>query len=176
LKPDAPAAKAGIRDGDVILELNGQPVESANDLRLRVSQSAPGTTVKLAVSRDGKVQDVSVTLGELPPDKLAQENPGESGNSGGLEGVNVEELTPDTLEQLQLPSATRGVVVTNVDASSAAAAAGLGRGDVIQEVNHKPVHDIAEYKQAVAAAGKQPVLLLVNLQGGVTQYMVIESQ
>jgi len=87
----------------------------------------------------------------------------------------VEELTPDTLGQLQLPSGTRGVVVTNVDPSSAAAAAGLDRGDVIQEVNHKPVHNIAEYKQAVAAAGKQPVLLLVNLQGGVTQYMVIES-
>jgi serine protease Do len=175
LKPDAPAAKAGLRDGDVILELNGQPVESANDLRLRVSQSAPGTTVKLAVSRDGKVQDVNVTLGELPPDKLAEDNSGPSENSGGLEGVNVEELTPDTLQQLQLPSGTRGVVVTNVDASSAAAAAGLDRGDVIEEVNHKPVHNITEYKQAVAAAGKQPVLLLVNLQGGVTQYMVIES-
>jgi serine protease Do len=175
LKPDAPAAKAGLRDGDVILELNGQTVESANDLRLRVSQSAPGTTVKLAVSRDGKVQDVNVTLGELPPDKLAEDNSGPSENSGGLEGVNVEELTPDTLQQLQLPSGTRGVVVTTVDPSSAAAAAGLDRGDVIQEVNHKPVHNIAEYKQAVAAAGKQPVLLLVNLQGGVTQYMVIES-
>jgi serine protease Do len=175
LKPDAPAAKAGLRDGDVILELNGQPVESANDLRLRVSQSAPGTTVKLAVSRDGKVQDVNVTLGELPGDKLAEDNSGPSENSGGLEGVNVEELTPDTLQQLQLPSATRGVVVTNVDPSSSAAAAGLDRGDVIQEVNHKPVHNIAEYKQAVAAAGKQPVLLLVELQGGVTNYMVIES-
>src|ERR1700728_1557531 len=175
LKPDAPAAKAGLRAGDVVLELNGQPVESANDLRLRVSQSAPGTTVKLAVSRDGKVEDVNVTLGELPPDKLAEDNSGPSENSGGLEGVNVEELTPDTLQQLQLPSGTRGVVVTNVDPSSAAAAAGLDRGDVIQQVNHKPVHNIAEYKQAVAAAGKQPVLLLVNLQGGVTQYMVIES-
>jgi serine protease Do len=131
--------------------------------------------VKLEVSRDGKVQDVNVTLGELPPDKLAENSSGPSENSGGLEGVNVEELTPDTLGQLQLPSGTRGVVVTNVDPSSAAAAAGLDRGDVIQEVNHKPVHNIAEYKQAVAAAGKQPVLLLVNLQGGVTQYMVIES-
>src|SRR6202167_3859058 len=168
LKPDAPAAPDRLKKGDVILELNGQPVESANDLQLRVSQSAPGTAVKLAYSRDGKVEHDNVTLGELPPDKLAEDNSGPSENSGGLEGVNVEELTPDTLQQLQLPSGTRGVVVTNVDPSSAAAAAGLDRGDVIQEVNHKPVHNIAEYKQAVAAAGKQPVLLLVNLQGGVT--------
>ena len=65
--------------------------------------------------------------------------------------------------------------MTSVDPSSAAAAAGLDRGCVIQEVNHKPVHNVAEYKQALAAAGKQSVLLLVNLQGGVTQFMVIEA-
>jgi serine protease Do len=175
LKPDAPAAKAGLRDGDVILDLNGQPVESANDLRLRISQTAPGTSVKLEVSRDGKVQDVNVTLGELP-DKIAEETPGESsGSSDGLEGVNVQELTPDALQELQLPAGTRGVVVTSVDPASAAAAAGLDRGCVIQEVNHKPVHNVAEYKQALASAGKQSVLMLVTVPGGATQYMVIES-
>jgi serine protease Do len=175
IKPDTPVAKAGLRDGDVILTLNGQAVESANDLRLRISQTPPGTDVKLGVWRDGRSQDFSVTLGTLPGETNAQEKPGES-SGGGLEGVSVEELTPDTLQQLQLPEGTRGVVVTSVDPSSAAAAAGLDRGDVIQEVNHKPVHSVSEYKQAVAAAGKQPILLLVELQGGVTQYMVIESQ
>ena len=174
LKSDAPAAKAGLKDGDVILTLNGQPVESANDLRLRVSQTAPGTAVKLGISRDGKAQDVNVTLGELPGDKMAESKPGESG-SGGLEGVSVQDLDAQTLEQLQLPQGTRGVVVTEVDPSSAAAAAGLDRSDVIVEVNHKAVHNVSEYKQAVAAAGKGSLLLLVEGQGGVTQYMVIES-
>jgi serine protease Do len=174
LKPDAPAAKAGLRDGDVILTLNGQPVESANDLRLRISQTAPGSSVKLGISRDGKTQDVSVTLGELPQDASTAEAPGESGG-GGLEGVNVQELTPDIAKELQLAPGTRGVVVGTVDPSSAAAAAGLSRGDVIQEVNHKPVHNITEYKQALAAAGKQSVLLLVN-EGGATRFVVIESQ
>jgi serine protease Do len=174
LKSDAPAAKAGLRDGDVILELNGQLVQSANDLRLRISQTAPGTSVKLQISRDGRVQDVNVTLGELPGDKSAEEKPGES-SGGGLEGVNVQELTPDALEELQLPAGTHGVVVTSVDPSSAASAAGLDRGNVIQEVNHKPVHNVAEYKQAVSVAGNQSVLLLVSEPGGVTQYMVIES-
>ena len=174
LKPDAPAAKAGLRDGDVILAVNGQPVESGNDLRLRISQTAPGTSVKLQVSRDGKIQDVNVTLGELPGEKNAEEKPGES-STGGLEGVNVQELTPDALEELQLPAGTRGVVVTSVDPSSVAAAAGLDRGDVIQEVNHRPVHNVDEYKQAVSSAGNRSVLLLVSEPGGVTQYMVIES-
>jgi len=174
LKPDAPAAKAGLKNGDVILELNGQPVESANDLRLRISQTAPGSSVRLEVSRDGKTQDMSVTLGELPTDKSAEEQPGES-TGGGLDGVHVQDLTPETAEELQLAPGTRGVVVESVDPSSAAAAVGLQRGDVIQEVNHKPVHNITEYKQELAAAGKQPVLLLVN-QGGVTHYVVIESR
>lgn len=174
LKPDAPAGRAGLRNGDVILKLNGQPVESANQLRLRVSQTAPGTSVNLEISREGKTQDVSVTLGELPTDKSAEEAPGEK-ETGGLEGVEAQELTPDIAQELQLTPGTHGVVVSSVDPSSAAAAAGLSRGDLIQEVNHKPVHSVTEYKQALAAAGKQPVLLLVN-EGGVTQYVVIESR
>jgi serine protease Do len=174
LKPDAPAARAGLKNGDVILELNGQPIESANDLRLRISQTAPGSSVKLEVSRGGKTQNMDVTLAELPPDKSAEQAPGES-ESGGLDGVDVQELTPDAMQELQLAPGTHGVVVESVDPSSAASSVGLQRGDVIQEVNHQPVRNIAEYKQALAAAGKQPVLLLVN-SGGVTHYEVIESR
>lgn len=171
VEPDTPAAKAGLRRGDVILSLDGQPVNSANDLRLRISQTAPGTAVKLGVSRDGKMQDFSVTLGELP-DKVAQEGAGNESSPGGLEGVEVQGLTPDIAQQLQLPAGTKGVVVTSVDPSSPAASE-LNRGDVIQEVNHKPVTNGQEYRQAIAAAGNQPVLLLVN-RGGATQFVVIE--
>ena len=173
VEPDTPAAKAGLRRGDVILSLNGQPVNSANDLRLRISQTAPGTTVKLGVSRDGKMQDFSVTLGELPPDKVAQEGGGNESGPGGLQGVQVQNLTPDIAQQLQLAPGTKGVVVTAVDPSSPADSE-LNRGDVIQEVNHKPIADVEQYRQAIASAGNQPVLLLVN-RGGATQYVVIES-
>jgi serine protease Do len=172
VEPHTPAAKAGLKRGDVILTLNGEPVNSANDLRLRISQTAPGSSVKLGVSRDGKMQDVSVTLGELPPDKVAQEGAGKESNPGGLEGVEVQGLTPDIAQQLQLPVGTKGVVVTSVDPSSPAASE-LNRGDIIQEVNHKPVASVEQYRQAIASAGNQPVLLLVN-RGGATQYVVIE--
>ena len=87
----------------------------------------------------------------------------------------MQELTPDIEQQLNLPAGTRGVVITSVDPSSDAAAAGLSQGDVIQEVNHKPVNNIEQYRQALAGSGKQPVLLLVN-HGGVTNYIVIGSQ
>jgi len=174
ISPDAPAAHAGLKRGDVILELNGQSISSANELRLRISQTAPGTSVKLGVSRDGKMQDFNVTLAELPPDKTAPEGPGES-SGGGLEGVDVQNLSADIAQQLQLRPGTHGVVVTSVDPASAAAAAGLSRGDVIQEVNHKPVTNIEEYKQALAAAGNKSVLLLVN-QGGVSHFVAVEPQ
>ena len=171
VSPDSPASKAGLKRGDVILKVNGQSVDSANDLRLRISQTPPGTDVKLQISRDGKVQDVAVDLGEFP-EKEANATPGQS-NSGGLQGVNVQDLTPDLAQQLNLPAGIHGVVVSDVDPSSPAAA-DLQRGDVIQEVNHKPISNVEQYNQAVSAAGNQPVLLLVN-RGGVTQYVVVET-
>lgn len=170
---DTPAAKSGLKSGDVITELNGQPVEAANQLQVQISQMAPGSTVKMKIWRDGKSQDVDVTLGELP-EKAEAAEPGQN-SEGALEGVDVQNLTSDLAQQLNLPPSTKGVVVTQVDPSSQAASAGLDRGMVIQEVNHKPVNNITQYKQALSGSNNGSVLLLVN-QGGVTRYMVVESR
>lgn len=170
---DTPAAKAGLKSGDVVTELNGEPVIAANQLQVQISQMAPGTSVKMKVWRDGKSQDVTVTLGELP-EKAEAAEPGQT-SEGALEGVDVQNLTSDIAQQLNLPANVKGVVVTQVDPSSPAAAAGLDRGMLIQEVNHKPVANISQYKQALTGATNGSVLLLVN-QGGVTRYMVVESR
>jgi serine protease Do len=172
VSPNTPASRAGLKKGDIILKLNGQPVDSRNQLTLQVSQTPPGTPVKLTIWRDGKMQDVNVTLGELPENTAKNEGE-ESNSNGALEGVNVENITPDIAQQLNLPSGTQGVVVTDVDPSSQAATTGLSRGDVIQEVNHKPVHNVEEYNQAIASSGKKPVLLLIN-HGGRTTFIVVE--
>jgi serine protease Do len=172
VSPDTPAARAGLKKGDVILKLNGEPVDSRNQLTLRVSQTPPGTSVKLGVWHDGKLEDVKVTLGELPEKSAKLEGEETTGNSA-LEGVDVDEITPDIAQDLKLPSGTHGVVVTSVDPASPAATTGLSRGDVIQEVNHKPVHSVAEYNQAITSSGKKPVLLLVN-HGGRTTFIVVE--
>jgi serine protease Do len=174
VSPNTPASKAGLQKGDVIVKLNGQAVSDYVDLRLRISQMAPGTSVNLDVWRDGKTKDYTVALGELPEKTEAADNSGtESG--GGLEGVEVDELTPEIAQQLNLGAAVHGVVVTAVDPSSPAAAAQppIGRGDVIQEINHKPIRNVSDYRQAIASAGSQPVLLLVN-HGGVTGYSVVQ--
>jgi serine protease Do len=173
VSPNTPAASAGLKKGDVIVKLNGQAVSDNNDLRNTISQMAPGTTVKLDIWRDGKTQDYNVTLGELPAEKAAAEGSEETG-SGEIQGIEVQEVNPDILQQLNLPAGTRGVVVTSVDPSSAAAAAGVSRGDVIQEINHKPVASAAQYKQLMAGASGQPILLLVD-SAGITHYVVVEA-
>ncbi len=154
------------------MKLNGEPVDSRNQLTLRVSQTPPGTPIKLTVWRDGKMQDTSLTLGELPEKSAKSEGEEAAGNSA-LEGVDVQEITPEIAQQLNLAVGTHGVVVSSVDPSSPAAATGLNRGDIIQEVNHKPVNNVDEYNQAIASSGKQPVLLLVN-HGGRTAFIVVE--
>lgn len=179
VEPNTPASKAGLKSGDIILKVNGQTVTTNNDLRLRISQTQPGTPVKLEVFRDGKTFDTSLTLAEYPAETANNNTPvqGNEGTSGGLKGVQVQSLTSDLSAQLKLPSGTHGVVITSVDPDSAAAAANLNRGDVIEEVNHKPVTSVDSYRQAVASAANQPMLLLVyNAQAGGTEYVVVQPQ
>src|SRR5271156_5569123 len=175
VSPDTPAAQAGLKKGDVILQVNGQPVNAPNQLQVQISQFAPGTPIKLQLWHNGASQNVSLKLAELSE----HDDKPVSGETTGaaLEGVQVQDLTSDIGQQLNLPTGTRGVVVTSVDPSSPAAAAQppLRRGDVIQEINHKPIGSTSDYQQALSGAEKQPVLILLN-HGGVTGYAVVEPR
>jgi len=170
-----PAAQAGLKKGDVILQVNGQPVNASNQLRVQISQFAPGTSIKLQIWRNSGTQDVSLKLAELN-EKEEKQATGET-SGAALEGVQVQDLTSDISQELNLAPGTHGVVVTSVDAASPAAAAQppLSRGDVIQEINHKPINNTSDFQQAMSGADKQPVLLLVN-HGGVTGYVVVEPR
>jgi len=173
VSPDTPAAKAGMQKGDIVTALNGQPLTAANQLQVQISQMEPGASAKLTIWRDGKSRDLTVNLGELP--ETAEKAGTGKENQGALEGVEVRDLTPDVAQQLNLPSSTHGVVVTQVDPSSPAASVGLDRGMVIQEVNRKSVTTVKQYRDALAGLGDKQVLLLVN-QGGVSRYLVVESR
>jgi serine protease Do len=170
---DTPASRAGLKKGDVILKVNGEPVGAMNQLHVQIAQFAPGTQIKLQIWRNGSTQDVSVKLDEFKDqdEKVASAEV----TGAALEGVQVQDLSSDIIQQLNLPAGTHGVVVTSVDPSSAAGAAQLNRGDVIQEVNHKPISNTSDYQQALSGVGKQAVLLLVN-HGGVTGYVVVEPR
>lgn len=171
VKADGPAARAGLVSGDVILEMNGQPVMDSKTLRLQISQSPPGEVMRLKVRRGTEDRDMTVTLGELPVE-AAQASP-ENEDANLLRGLPVEGLTPEIRQQLDLPAGTRGVVVTQVDSNSPAATSGVREGDVIVEVNRRPVHSVQEFTQAASSAGKQSVLVRI-LRDGSGFYLVIQ--
>ncbi|MGB6200154.1 MAG: DegQ family serine endoprotease [Candidatus Acidiferrales bacterium] len=172
---DGPAGKAGLQRGDAIISLNGKPVEDASTLRLAIASTPPGQTVQLGIQRGSSKQTVSVTLGELPETPEAASATGGDQTPNALAGVQVQALTSEIAEQLGLPAETHGVVVTDVDQSSAAAEASLQRGDVIQEVNRQPVTSVDQYNRAVKAANGQQILLLVNTAGH-TRYIAISTE
>jgi serine protease Do len=174
VSPDSPGAKAGLQKGDVITSLNGQKIADYTDLRLRISQTAPGTKINIDVYRNGQKQQMNATLGEFP-EKAQTAEKSEPGEAPTLEGVQVENLTSEITQQLNLPAGTRGVVITRVDPDSAAAETGLQRGDVIQEVNRKPVNSVEQFRAAVRGAANQPLLLLIN-RGGSSSYVVISPK
>jgi serine protease Do len=170
VEPNSPAQRGGLLAGDVVTHVNGEPVADAGQLRLRISQTPPGTAVKLRVHRQGADKELTVTLERLP-DSLGGVTDGEddgplgSGASSPLEGVSVDQLTPEIARQLEMPRGATGVVVTSVERGTPAAEAGLRRGDVITQVNQKSVSNPREFEQALGRAG-EPVLLLVNRGGG----------
>lgn len=174
VEPGQPAARAGVRPGDIITEFQGRQIEDPGQLRNLIAQTAPGATVKLKVWRDGAMRELSATLGEV-----ARSTPTGAGDRpeaarSALAGVRVENLTPDLLRRLVLPPETRGVVAADLAADSNAAEAGLRHGDVIVEINRQPVGSVTEYGAAVQKAGKKNVLLRVRRAEG-ARYIAVPA-
>jgi serine protease Do len=161
--PGGAADKAGIKRGDVIMSYQGRPVVDTNSFRNEIAATKPGTTIALQVLRDGRTSEMKATLAENAPAKNARRaGDGESEGEGSAKyGMTVEPITPDIARQLDLDRETRGVVITGVDPSGAAASAGLREGDVIQQVNGKPVATAEEVRSALNATGEKPAVLLI---------------
>ncbi len=158
-----PAAKAGIRPGDVIVDVNGKPVADRNALVKIIMATKPGTTVPIKVVQDKQEKNLSVTVEELDLEAESGTRPeGEAEESGGGFGITLGPLGADMARRLQVPAGTRGVLVTDVEASSAAARAGIRPGDVILQVNRRAVESVSDASRALSAVpvGRSAFLLV----------------
>jgi serine protease Do len=185
VEPDAPGAKAGLRTGDVITELDGKPVTDAGQLQMTVGQKRPGETIHLLVMRDSKPTSVAVKLEALGGGRGTGTAGGEHGK--GRWGLSLGDLTPDVRNELQeqgpepgpgqAQGPVHGAVVEDVQPGSPADNAGLQRGDVIMEVNRHSVKSASEVAQALSGvASGQDALVLVWSNGGSTFRVLHPSQ
>jgi len=168
---DGPAEAAGLKQGDVIVEFDGKPVNDSAELPLLVARTPVGKKVNVKVLRDKKTESFDVTIAELKDEEEGQQGGGSSSEDLGLA---VQTLTPDLAENLGIERNLKGVVVTQVDPGGPAGDAGLRRGDVILEVNRSPVKDVSAYKKALQSAGKGKSVLFLVRRGDNTIFLAVK--
>ncbi|HYG33372.1 MAG TPA: PDZ domain-containing protein, partial [Clostridia bacterium] len=174
--PKGPAEKAGLKSGDMILEFNGKKVTDSRHLKLEVARVRPGTAVPVKILRDGATKTLDVTVKEMPgTERLAQNDDQKAEDEGTLNGVTVADLDNQARQQFEVPNNVKGVVVTDVDPNSTAAEAGLRPGDVIQEINRKPVRAADEAVKMTENPSDKTTLLRVWRDGGSRWVVVDES-
>jgi serine protease Do len=167
---DGPADKAGVKVGDVIIEFDGKEVKDSSDLPIIVARTPVDRRARMKVLRDKKEITLTVSVGELKDEEVVASAP----EKGEL-GLTVQRLTPQMAESLGLDK-SEGVVVSAVEPGSTADEAGIRRGDVIVEVDRKPVRNLDEYKKAVAAIRKGRGILFLVRRGDSTLFLALKPQ
>jgi serine protease Do len=150
VQPRSPAQNAGLRNGDVIVAVDGKPVQDTRHLIDYVSAKAPGANVELTFQRNGKTMDATVSLQERPEAAQVAAVPieGESSETEWL-GMQFQDLTPGLREMHELPDDVQGVWIADVAAASPLIDEGVQPGDVIVEVNGEPVKTVSEFEAAI---------------------------
>ena len=157
----SPAERAGIEQGDVIVEFDGKQIKESKDLPQAVAATPIGKSVTIKLSRNGQVISKDLKVGEME-EKTTEVAKAPTGKKLG---IGVQNITPDIAQALGLKDAT-GVVVTQVEAGSPAENAGIQKGDVIHEVDRKPVKDVRGLMDQIAKAKDKESILLLVQRGG----------
>ncbi len=160
--PDSPADEAGVKRYDVIVEVDGNPVEAGADLVKAISSSPPETPVKMSVYRDGERLELDATLDErvVQVDRPDPEVPTRQPDPVDKLGLTVQPLTPSAIRRYGFPEGSHGVMVARVNPLSSAADEEIRRGDVISEINRRPIRDLNGYLQSMAGVRSGDVLLI----------------
>jgi serine protease Do len=191
VEPSGPAAKAGIKQGDVIVKINNLDVTYDNTLSYVVANTPIGATVPIELIRDGQRKSINATIAQRPAESVVQARAGitpdadesEPSKAPGIEaakaslGITLQPLTAEMRKQLRVPETVKGVVIAGINPASDAATNGLQRGDIILQINQKPTTSPAEAAAAVDAArkaGRDTVLMLVQRGATPPRYIGIK--
>jgi serine protease Do len=176
--PNSPAGKAGLEPGDVILEFNGKSVKNRNALVAIVMATAPGATVPVRVLRDKAEKSLSVTVEELNLEAEGgnrDTSPSEEATGDGF-GLTLGPLGAEMARRLQVPPGTRGVLVTDIDPAGPAARSGVRPGDVILQVNRRPVEAVAEAHRALQAIKSGGTAFLLVWRRGQENFVTVTKE
>ena len=182
--PDSPAAAAGLKPSDVILEFDGQPIDTMRDLPRAVAGTPVGKTINVEISRDGVHLQLDVEIGRVPAEAEPEPEPEAAADMGeevepdheDLLGLSIAPLTDQLRGQFHIGKSVEGVVITDVDADSPAARKDVKAGDVIVEVTQERVTDPQEVLARVAAvkkSGRKSVLLLISDAKGGLRFVAV---
>jgi serine protease Do len=175
-----PAARGGLQPGDVVIEYNGKPIRRRDELVTMVVSTKPGTSVPVKVLRDKQERSLTITVDELNLDEEAARR-GRPDTADDTEeptgfGITLGALTPDMARRLRVPPDTEGAVVAEVEPGSPAARANVSRGDIIQQVNRKPVSSPQEARRALEAVPSGSTAFLLVLRNGQQTFVTVRKE
>ena len=173
VEKESPADKAGLKEGDIIIRFKGQEISRMSMLPTLVGQSSVGEKVKVVIFRDGREKEITVTLGKLKGHgalAMAEDN-----TQLASLGLSVQELTPEIADSLGLEE-KEGVVISDVERGSAAAMAGLQRGDLIMEVNRQEVNRLADFNRIISKQGNAGKILFLIKRHNRSHFVVLRRK
>ncbi|TMA05427.1 MAG: DegQ family serine endoprotease, partial [Deltaproteobacteria bacterium] len=165
---DGPADRAGVKVGDVIVEFDGKEIKDSNELPIIVARTGVNKKAQLKVLRDKKEVVLTVAVGELKEEEVVA-----TAEEKGELGLTVQRVTPEMAQSLGLERA-EGVVITSVEPGGPADEAGLRRGDVILEIDRKPVRNLSEYRKAMGDTKKGKGVLFLVRRGESTLFLALK--